>query len=57
MSGDKEKLQGLLQRLKEAQRHTIATAAAAMMMPPSEALRKIADLENTIAALELMLEE
>ena len=53
MSDEREKLQALLRRLKEAQHHALAVAAASMVIPTNEALRKIADLENTIGAVEI----
>lgn len=47
----------LLHRLQEAQRDLILAAAKSAMMPSESTLRKIADLENTIAAVEAVLEE
>ena len=53
---EQENFQALLRRLKGAQDHALAVAAASMVMPTNEAIRKIADLENAIAALENTVE-
>ena len=50
-------LSDLLDRLKGAQRELILTAAQANMMPSEGVVRKIADLENAIAAVEHVLHE
>jgi len=52
-----EKLQALRTRLLAAQRELITAAAAADMMPSDNSLRKIADIEVTIGAIEAMLDE
>ena len=50
-------LQALLGRLQAAQRELIFTAARAAMMPADGTLRRISDLENTIAAVEALIHE
>ncbi|KQP80395.1 MULTISPECIES: hypothetical protein [unclassified Methylobacterium] len=50
-------LDSLLERLKDAQRTLILEAAKIAMLPPDSMLRRIADLENTIAAVEALIEE
>lgn len=50
-------LQTLLDRLKGAQRDLILEAAKVAMVPPDSMLRRIADLENTIAAVEALIDE
>ena len=50
-------LQTLLDRLKDAQRTLIVEAARIDMLPPDSMLRRVADLENTIAAVEALIEE
>ena len=50
-------LNSLLERLKDAQRTLILGAATADMLPPDSMLRRIADLENTIAAVEALIAE
>jgi hypothetical protein len=50
-------LQALLGRLQAAQRELIVTAARAAMMPADGTLRRISDLENTIAAVEALIHE
>lgn len=50
-------LTDLLGRLKGAQRELIATAARAGMMPSDGTVRKIADLESAILAVEAVIEE
>lgn len=52
-----EKLEALGARLVSAQRELIKAAAAASTTPSDNALRKIADLEVTIGAVETMIEE
>lgn len=47
----------LLDQLKAAQRTLILEAAKQGMMPPDNMLRRISDLENTIAAVEALVEE
>ena len=50
-------LEALLDRLKNAQRDLILDAAKVAMLPPDSMLRRIADLENTIAAVEALIDE
>ncbi|GJD74668.1 hypothetical protein CFIICLFH_2902 [Methylobacterium goesingense] len=50
-------LEILLDRLKDAQRTLIVEAAKIAMLPPDSMLRRVADLENTIAAVEALIEE
>ena len=50
-------LEALLDRLKAAQRTLVLQAAQLPMLPPDGTLRKIADLENTIAAVEALMDE
>jgi len=50
-------LETLLDRLKDAQRTLIVEAAKIDMLPPDSMLRRVADLENTIAAGEALIEE
>ncbi|WP_264048177.1 hypothetical protein [Methylobacterium flocculans] len=50
-------LESLLERLKDAQRTLIIEAAKIDMLPPDSMLRRVADLENTIAAVEALIEE
>ncbi|GJE42837.1 hypothetical protein [Methylobacterium soli] len=50
-------LEALLDRLKAAQRMLVLQAAELAMLPPDGTLRKIADLENTIAAVEALIDE
>ncbi|KQQ34774.1 hypothetical protein ASF58_23895 [Methylobacterium sp. Leaf125] len=50
-------LESLLDRLKDAQRTLITEAAKIAMLPPDSVLRRVADLENTIAAVEALIEE
>ncbi|SFH06944.1 hypothetical protein [Methylobacterium gossipiicola] len=50
-------LETLLDRLKKAQRDLILDAAKVAMLPPDSMLRRIADLENTIAAVEALIDE
>ena len=51
------KLRTLLGRLQTRQRDLITQAAEADTLPPDTALRKIADLENAIGAIELLIED
>ena len=50
-------LETLLDRLKNAQRDLILDAAKVAMVPPDSMLRRIADLENTIAAVAALIDE
>jgi hypothetical protein len=50
-------LETLLDRLKDSQRKLIVEAAKIDMLPPDSMLRRVADLENTIAAVEALIEE
>ena len=50
-------LEILLDRLKDAQRALIVQAAKIDMLPPDSMLRRVADLENTIAAVEALIDE
>lgn len=50
-------LEALLERLKSAQRELLLEAAKVAMLPPDSMLRRVADLENTIAAVEALIEE
>ncbi|MDF2809884.1 MAG: hypothetical protein K0S56_915 [Microvirga sp.] len=52
-----EKLDALRARLLAAQRELIKAAAEAGTAPSDNALRKIADLEVTIGAVETMIDE
>ncbi|ADH88114.1 conserved hypothetical protein [Ancylobacter novellus DSM 506] len=52
-----EKLEALRARLMSAQRELIKAAAEAGTIPSDNALRKIADLEVTIGAVETMIDE
>ncbi|MDR4306429.1 hypothetical protein IHQ68_07340 [Chelatococcus sambhunathii] len=49
--------QGLLDRMKAAQAELLAAAARSKTLPSDGALRKIADLEVAIGALEHLIEE
>ncbi|MCB4771164.1 hypothetical protein LGR54_21365 [Ancylobacter sp. Lp-2] len=51
------KLEVLRNRLLAAQRDLIRAAAEAGTLPSDNALRKIADIEVTIGAIEAMLDE
>jgi hypothetical protein len=53
----KTELEELLGRLKDAQRELLVAAARAGTLPSDGALRKIADIEVTIGAVEALLEE
>jgi hypothetical protein len=50
-------LHALLERLQSAQRDLIHSAANLPMLPSDTTLRKISDLENTIAAVEALMQE
>ena len=50
-------LQSLLDRLKEAQHGLIEDAARQPGLPSTAIIRRIADLENTIAAVLALIEE
>ena len=52
-----EKLEALRSRLVSAQRELIKAAAEAGTISSDNALRKIADLEVTIGAVETMIDE
>lgn len=52
-----DKLQALRSRLLAAQRALIVAAAEAGAVPPENMLRKIADMEVTVAAIETMIDE
>jgi hypothetical protein len=50
-------LNSLLDRLKERQRDLIMQAAKEGMLPPDGMLKRIAELENAIAAVEAIADE
>jgi hypothetical protein len=50
-------LQMLLSRLKASQRNLLLGVARQGIMPSDGTLRKVGDLENTIAAVEALIEE
>ncbi|MFG1425204.1 hypothetical protein [Roseixanthobacter glucoisosaccharinicivorans] len=50
-------LQGLLDKLKKAQRELLLNAARSATFPSDGALRKISELEGAIAATEALLQE
>ncbi|MEP9368575.1 hypothetical protein [Xanthobacter sp. VNH20] len=50
-------LQGLLDKLKTAQRELLLNAARSSTFPSDGALRKISELEGAIAATEALLQE
>ncbi len=52
-----QELLSLLERLKSAQRDLVLSAAKLSMLPSDGMLRKISDLENTIAAVEALVQE
>lgn len=52
----KDKLKALRDRLLSAQRELLNAAAEADIIPSDNTLRKIADLEVAIGAVEAMLE-
>ena len=51
------KLEALLDRLTTRQRELILEAAGRGMLPPDGLQRKIAELENVIAAVEAVMDE
>ena len=53
----REELSALLERLKKSQKELIFSAAKTSMMPSDGTIRKIAELENAIAAVEAVLHE
>lgn len=53
----KEKLEALRSRLLSAQRELIKAAAEAGTIPSDNMLRKIADMEVAVGAIETMLDE
>jgi len=52
-----DKLKALRARLVQAQRELITAAANSGALPSDNALRKIADIEVAIGAIEAMIEE
>lgn len=50
-------LESLLQRLKKAQREIIVSCADSGGLPPDRLLRKVADLEMAIGAVENLIDE
>ena len=50
-------LEPLLQRLKDAQHVLLDNAAASDMLPSDGEIRRIAELENAIAAVAALIEE
>lgn len=52
-----EKMNTLLERLKQAQRDLVSVAAEADALPSDRTLKKIADLEAAIAATEALIDE
>lgn len=52
-----EKLEALRARLLAAQRELIKAAAEAGTIPSDNMLRKVADMEVTIGAIETMMDE
>lgn len=50
-------LSGLLDRLKNAQRDLLVTAAQSNTVPSDGMLRKISELEGVIAATEALMQE
>ena len=57
MNGTSGDLPSLLDRLKQAQHALIEEAARQVGLPSTAILRRIADLENTIAAVMALIEE
>ena len=53
---DNAQLEAMLDRMVEAQHALIFTAAEAAVIPSDKSLRKIADLESAIRAVEDLLE-
>lgn len=52
-----EDLRALLKRLKDNQRQLMIHSAQSGILPADGTIRKIADLENAIGAVELFIEE
>ena len=52
-----QKLEALLDRLTARQREIMLEAAGRDMLSPDGLLRKIAELENVIAAVEAVMDE
>jgi hypothetical protein len=52
-----DEYRSLLERMKTAQAELLAAAAKAATLPSDGALRKIADLEIAIGALEHLIDE
>ena len=50
-------LERFLQRLKDAQHLLLDNAAASDMLPSDGEIRRIAELENAIAAVHALIEE
>lgn len=50
-------IERFLERLKAEQRQLILNSAEAAVLPSDNTLRKIADLENSIAAVEVLIQE
>ncbi len=57
MTPSRAELPTLLSRLRDAQREIIFREARSSSPPGDNAVRKIADLENAIAAVEATVEE
>ena len=57
MAQDEADLSNLLDRLKNAQRALLLTAAAGGTLPSDGMLRKISELEGAIAATEALIQE
>jgi uncharacterized coiled-coil protein SlyX len=52
-----DELRALLERLMTAQRELIHSSARTAMTPSDGTIRRISDLENTIAAVEALIHE
>ncbi len=52
-----DKLIALRERLADAQRKLLLEAAEANLLPSDNALRRIADLENALAAVDVLITE
>ena len=52
-----QKFEALLDRLTARQHELIREAAGRPMVPPDGLLRKIAEIENVIAAVEAVMDE
>jgi len=52
-----DKLNALRNRLVDAQHKLLLQAAESDQLPSDNTLRKISDLENVIAAVEVLIEE